>query len=64
MDTRFSLFFMLPECFKIESRRIRIGELAREGAALIEGNGKSVKSVMRKIEKIDMDDSNWFFFCN
>lgn len=47
IDTRRSVFFMLPECFKMESRRAIIGELAKDGHALIDGNVNSLRSAMK-----------------
>lgn len=45
IETRRSVFFTLPECFSMESRRAMIGELATDGHALIDENAKSLRSV-------------------
>lgn len=50
METRFSVL-MLPECFRIESRRIIIGEEAIEGHALTdmyENSEISIRIIMKK----------------
>lgn len=50
METRFSVF-MLPECFRIESRRIIIGEEAIEGHALTDMYENSEISIRNKMKK-------------
>lgn len=50
IDTRRSVFFTLPECLRIESRRATTGELANDGHSLTDGKGNSLRSEVQ-IEK-------------
>lgn len=63
METRLSLFFMLPECFRIESRRISIGELATDAAALTDVKENSAKSAHNwrtdEVERWEVEKERW-----
>lgn len=51
MDTRFSVL-TLPECFRMESRRLMFGEFASDGQALNVG-GMNTKSLLSVIEVVE-----------